>query len=409
MPARGNNAGMPSPAFDPSLYPGTYRHWIVYRIFVSLFGAIIAIAAIGGLTSPRQAEALPGSWWWLLLMAAAGVALIVYPWRRRVVLGPTFIETRGLRSRRIERAEILRFRCFRVKDARTYLLYTTSRPRPVAVKALGHDAAFRAWFAGLPNADARDLAANLTQVALDPRLGTTPQERLQAAARAQRLARGALVVGLVLLFCARVYPYPRLLVLGLEAALVPAAILLATRYKGRFGLGGMSDSGRGDLSIVMATAILGLGYRALTDVRPVSWSGLMLAAVVAAVALALTAIAAAPEMRLAQARARLIFTTIGFGLYAAGVLALVNGEFDTTPGASQVVTVTHARKVGIKSPDTYLTVSQVPADIDSTELSVAMADYRRYHVGDRLCLRERDGALGWHWLQLGDASACPPN
>jgi hypothetical protein len=37
---------------------------------------------------------------------------------------------------------------------------------------------------------------------------------------------------------------------------------------------------------------------------------------------------------------------------------------------------------------------------------VSRGDYQRHHVGDQICLRERDGALGWHWLQLRSAAAC---
>jgi hypothetical protein len=392
---------MTATTFDPTRYPRTYRHRIVFRISMALFGVLVLLGAV----VPSLSGAASTHGLVRLVTAAFGAAVLILPWRHRVVLGPHFLETRALRTHRIERTAISGYRRRSVpRGGIVYLVNVEGRPRPVTVRAIKDDADFRAWFAGLKDADTVDRVAHLQEIALDERLGATPKARLAAAGRARRFANWTLCIALVPMLWTIIYPHPRAPLLIVEAAFVPLAILIAARSNGLFSLDGFRNSGRGELPFVMGSAIFALGYRAWTDMPPTNWTGLVVASVIAGTSLAVVAVVAVRSPR--APTPRLIYGAIRYALYAAAVLALANGEFDGAAGNSQLVTITHARKTHGRYSETYFTLSQMPADVGSTEIEVSRGDYQRHHVGDQICLRERDGALGWHWLQLRSAAAC---
>ncbi len=391
-------------AFDPDRYPRTYKPWIVLRIAVSLLAALVALGCAAAFAASLRD---PGLW---LLVAAIAVGILVLMWRRRVVLTPTGIETHGLVTRRVLRSDIAGIRRI-ARSAygmrtRAYVLQLHGRPRPFVLSfAFSEDEAFRHWFAGLPDSDAIELARARQEIAADETLGPTPALRLEAAARAKRTAAWLVAAATATTAWTVIYPHPRAPLLLLDAAWVPVAILVCALSRGRFILSGRRNSGRGDLSFVLAASVFSLGFRALQDVALVSYLPLVVPSLAAGIAIGLVAFAATRDGTSAPGHP--LFNWIVFTLYAAGALTLANEELDRTPGTSLLAKIVHARKTSGRHASAYFTLSQVPADVDSPEVEVSFGLYRRQQVGDDVCLTERDGAFGWHWIQVAQAAACP--
>ncbi len=400
-------------AFDPSRYPRTYRASIILRGALLLLLGLVMLGDLitlwrtctgGGWESPADAFQKCGV---AFAIAAGCWTLLAVFLRHRVVIAPDWIEVRGpWKTRRVLRSEISDFRLRTFKGGTTFQVRAPSLARPLApALPVNADPDFRAWFAGLKNSDAADLADELAEIARDDSLGPTPRSRLAAAAWARRVALWLTIAACAILVWTLAFPYPRGPLLAIDAAWVPIALLICARSGGLYVLTARRNSARGNLASVLTASVIALGFRAWTDVRPVAGSGLVVASVIAGVSLALVARAASRETG-KPTQTLLLHATI-FTLYALGALALVNGEFDRTPGASRIVTIVAARKTSGKYSDTYFTLSQVPVDVDSTEVEVPLGVYRRHKIGDPVCLRERDGALGWHWLRVVDAADCP--
>ena len=392
---------MQTTAFDPGRYPRTYRHWIVYRLVVAPFSMLLGIGIVGlTITTPGTS---PIHWGVTLPCAAAAMLFAVHAWRHRVLLAPTFLETRGLRTRRVPRDQITGFRRRPVpQGSAIYLVSSRGRPRPMAIRSLGDDPDFRAWFAGLVDTDAIERGRAKVEIAVDARLGATPQLRLAAAARARRAATWLTVAAWLTTAWTLLDPRPGSELLWLDAAWVPFVLVVCALSDGRFTLTRPRNSQRADLVGVVVASLFALGSRAWNDIILVSYWPLVLPSIAAGGALALLAFVACRNSP--RATGAPLFNGILLGLHAAAAMTLANVAYDSGPAASQLAAIVHMRKTSGRHSSTYLTLSAVPADLDSTEIEVPRAFYRGHKTGDLLCIGEREGAFGWHWIQLRSGS-----
>src|SRR5688572_8873445 len=98
--------GCELPAFDPSIYPRSYRPspiWLVLQVAGSLVLLAAGVALLAASAFPRELARLPQ---WAVSLPAGlgllllGVAGLLDAWRTRVVLHADAVEVRGLlRSR----------------------------------------------------------------------------------------------------------------------------------------------------------------------------------------------------------------------------------------------------------------------------------------------------------------------
>jgi hypothetical protein len=415
-PTRGRPTIVPMPtlAFDPSRYPRTYKASLLVRGALLVFGGLFLLAGLAMLLIACQRDladgpsgtALRAVVTGLVLVGVGAVSLLAFV-RGRVVLTPDAIEIRRLWStRHVLRADIADFR--RVPHAYGATVYRIRTAVPKRTLVIPHastiDADFVNWFAGLPNADIIEYARERAAIAVDDRLGATPALRLAAADRAIRASRWMSSVATLMVIWTLAYPTPRGLLLALDAALVPAVIALCALSNGLFAMDGKKNSGRAQLLPVLMASVVALGFRAWWDVKLVSYWPLVVPSVAIGLLVAIAAWIACRHS--ARTPGHPLFNWIVFALWAAGGLTLANGEFDRGPRVSQVVTVVKARKTSGRHADTYFTLSQVPADVDSTEVQVPLYLYQRLKVGDPACITERDGAFGWHWIVVTTAGWC---
>ncbi len=147
---------LPMRLLDPARYPRTYRPSLVSRIAAGLFGGLLFLAGtLSLLDAIRETDHFAVSHASLggALVALIGSALAAFALRYRVVLAPTFIERRILRTRRILRSDISSVSRDVGHDARSpvsYRIRVRARLLPVAIACIfAEDADFKAWFASL--------------------------------------------------------------------------------------------------------------------------------------------------------------------------------------------------------------------------------------------------------------------
>lgn len=400
--------------FDPTRYPRTYKPWLPLRIAVGLLGTLVFAGGAGMFVSGLAQHVRHGSLadvsadLYALITGVAAYVVTMSLLRSRVRMTATSIELRTLwTTRRVLRGDIVDHELIGDNHRGNFRINASSLAQTMtSLMPLNGDADFRAWFAGLPESAMVETARNLQAVADDPRLGATPGARLAAAATARKATTHIARVVAALVAWAALYPHPRTPLLVLVAACPWLLALLCWRSKGLFSLAGNKRSGRGELVFAHLLAIGVLGWRAMTDVTLASGSTLLLWSLVATASMAVLLLAACPDLRRITSSRKLLHVTLLLA-YALSVLDLANREFDAGPGAAQLVTVVarHARRG--KSTTRYLTLAPTPADMASPDIEVNSDFYQHTRVGDPLCLRDHDGALGWHWIEVNGASACP--
>lgn len=408
---------MPPHVFDPTRYPRTYKPWLPLRIACGLLGGLIFAGAGGAfvdaLLEQFRQPTLPGLSGCLFDLAAsvAGYVFAMSLLRARIVVAPMSIELRTLwTTRRVMRRDILDCELFsRGSSGDGFRVNASTLERTMASAMPFHfDNAFRAWFAGLPDARKVEATRNLEAIERDDALGGNAWTRLADAERARNTTRllGRAIIFLACWTC--FYPHPRTILLTLTAACPWLLLWLCWRSKGLFSLAANTHSGRGELFTVHVIAIVALGWRAMEDVTLANGTTLFLWSLVVAVPMTVLLFAACRDLRTSSFTKKLLNSALLL-LYAVSALDLANREFDDAPGEAQRVSVVGRRISHTRSRPLYLKLAPTPADMASPEIEVSSDLYSRTHVGGHVCLVERDGALGWHWIQIMAESACPAN
>jgi hypothetical protein len=126
------------------------------------------------------------------------------------------------------------------------------------------DAALMAWFDGIANFDAMEVAASVQEVADDPQLGASAEERLENVNRARKIARVLHGVSWAGAGWALFYPHPYTLVVVLLAVLPALALWLCWKYKGSFSVEDRGpNAARADITALLLVPGLILALRAM--------------------------------------------------------------------------------------------------------------------------------------------------
>jgi len=311
------------------------------------------------------------------------------------------IESYGaLLMRRLARSDIKGRRLLRLQYGQTAVELVPREPGARSLKlsrsAMRSDAALETWLNNLPDLDVQEAADARAEIAADPELGQTPEERLASLARAKKLGRAINVATWAAAIWGFFYPQPYALAL-LALALLPwAAIILAAKGHGLYRL----DAGRNDVRANLATPMYVPGFvlllRAVEDVGILDWKLALTYAVLATFIVFLAAVRSDPTLW--ERRSAAIALLCIMGAYGYGTVALGNSELDSATGENyrvQVLAMHYTR--GSRSTTYYLKLAPWGPRTQPEDVSVAGTLYRYTRPGAQVCVHQGPGALGIGW------------
>jgi hypothetical protein len=397
-------------------YPRTYRYapWVlVLGPLMGLF--FLGIAFVGSFalwrsSSPPPSYQLPLILLGLLVPAALGGWCFIGVFRSKLVLTADAVEVHGaFRVRRMARADIAGRRTQALQYGQQLTVLRSRDPRAPELKisqSMRTDATWNAWLAALPDLDAqaaRDLEA---EVAANPELGQTPEERLARLAAARKLARSATFVTYAVAAWAYFYPRPYGAALLAVAALPWLAIVLVARSRGLLRIDSQRNDPRPSLALAVILPGIALLMRSLTDVGMFElWYVLAYAALVAGL-ITWAALTSDAALR-ARPWAALLLCAVAGCPYGYGAVVLGNAELDHSAGTDYRVAVLerHMSRGG-RSTYYYLLLGRWGARTEPAQERVPRDLYLQAAPGSSVCIHRGAGALAipWYVVRSCDAS-----
>jgi hypothetical protein len=165
------------PAFDPFLYPATYRPSVIARVV-----SLLAIPGIFSLHAIGRGHLIQNgsSWHWGMFFVLLGFAILAALnfISERIILYADRIESKACLGKRVmRRGDIEGLRSAGVLQT-TYLYHTDNPTISFSIPYwIEKDAAWKAWIVSVPDLDALDEKKILADEKGYPRLGTTSQQR----------------------------------------------------------------------------------------------------------------------------------------------------------------------------------------------------------------------------------------
>jgi hypothetical protein len=390
-------------------YPRTYR----YALWLTIPGALLGLAFAGGALAGAVAIALshrsfatgepPLALFGCLALAAFGAWILVSVLRARIVLTADSVTLYGAFTRRdVARADITGRRTIPLQYGQKLTVLSLRDPQAKALKlpqGLRTDATWDAWLASLPDLDAQAVRDLEAEVAANPELGQTPQERLAKLATARRLARGASFATYAAAAWGYFYPLPYGLALLTLAALPWLALVVVAKSRGLYRVDSQRNDPRPTLALPIMLPGFALLLRALRDVEVLELpSALVYAALVAAL-LAWAAWLSDAALRARRSAVLLLFA-VGCA-YGYGVVVLGDAELDRGPGSDfRVVVLGQHLSRGSRSTTYYLRLDRWGARTEPADVSVSHDLYMQSAPGSTVCIHEGPGALAIPWYQV---------
>ena len=399
--------------FSPSDYPHSYvastGNKVAATLFLMLFGGLSA-AALWYFATLSSFTNTTGQF---ILIAFSTVLLVLFllaalsTYRFKLVLQSDRIDYQGLFSSwSINRERINNWRIRTVKNAKNLELTSTEPGSGILKCALPFkpDAAFDAWFAGLPNADLVELKESEEEIRRNPAFGNTAEERSNTAARARKLVKTFSFIGFGIAFWAILYPHPHNLPVWACLAMPWIAIVACWQSKGLYTLDPLGKrSARADLSFFILMPAFALAMRAAQNMNMLHWTEAIIPGIVAG--LLLTALIGSTnnwyEKTLNKSTPYLILCAV----YAIAATVLTNNLLDRSAPVSYSVKILAQRQTHGRGAASYLTVSAWGPRTTNSELVVSYVFYNSKTVGDIVCVHLHEGAYGMPWYNLGDCSA----
>jgi hypothetical protein len=393
----------------PGIYCASpaWKAGIVLLAGIFLLGNLAAAWEFGVIIETR-ATSLGLVLVFFLAMVATGAAFwIVDTLVSKIVLKADRLEIHKLwRVRRILRADIESQQTLRPPNspAVLQLRLKAADQRRIKLPILWTpDAAWQAWFAPIPDADAEAAKAFAAAIDSNADLGATPAERQQRLATARSLARNATWANVGLMAWAFLYPHPYELLLFVLAALPWVAVWIMARAPGLYTLNAPRGSGRPDLTLLLISPGFLLMLRALQDVQTLDWQGVVIGTVVVALVLMGSVLWALPS-----ARDKLGIAAVTLALvmaYGYGVVALGNAVLDRSTGASYTTTVYGKHVTSGRNRTPKLRLGPWGPRTTEDDVTVPRDLYRSASVGQTVCVLLRPGAFGIRWYRL---APCQP-
>lgn len=405
--AAGSRALEDEDLFDPRHYPRTYGVAARYRVLFLLLGGAVLLGGLLGMwyfgsghemRSAREALVFVVLCFGFTLL---GGALVLYVSSTRLTLYPDAIELRDfVKTRRLRRQDIAGRRVLEAQHVSVLMLEPErGRGKPLKItRVLATDAIAEAWFATLPDLDAKDLERSTAEIAAASALGRTPAERIAKLAAARRLAR--LVNGAAIAASAwgLFYPHPYGLAMAVLAAIPLAALALCAYAAQLYQIAGHRTDARAALTWAFMGPGIVLGLRALLDVQLLDWRPALAAAAACAVVLAL--VAAATDRTLRAKRWDFAAVVLFAGFYAYGAIVQANALLDRSVPETYRAAVIAKREAKGRTTEYFLRLSPWGPRTSEEEVKVPRALFRAIATGAEVCIAYRRGALGYPWFTV---------
>ncbi len=345
----------------------------------------------------QQAILVGGS----LLFALVGIYLIATILRYRVTLRADAIVAESLLgSRTLLRSDIAGQRTLRTQYVSTLVLVPreTSQKKLKLAQMFQRDAAFEAWFAGIPDIDAEEFAQSQEELAVDPNLGFSSEERRRQVESAKKTVIALNIATGISFVWGIFFPYPYPLVLLLPAALPLIAVVLLVRSNGIYQIEGRTQDARPSLALTfllpgMILAVLALGRFHTLQWRPILYfAGLL--------GLSLTLVIASADRGLRQ-RPWAILPILIFGaFYVLGLIVAADSVFDNSRPQTYQVTVIDKHISKGKGTTYYLHLKPWGPEPRFTQITVSPTLYNATATGDAVCVFLSQGALRVPWYRV---------
>jgi hypothetical protein len=371
---------------------------LVLAVGVAFLGGAAALALLIGRSANPSAAAVVVPTLPLVLL---GGYLLLGGLRSRVVLTANAIESYGAFTvQRLARSDIKGRRLLQLQYGQTAVELVPREPgaKPLKLSRSGmrSDAALEAWLNSIPDLDVQEAAAAQAELAADPELGQTPEERVAHLARAKKFARTFNAATWAAAIWAFVYPQPYEAALLVVALLPWAAIVVAARGHGLYRLDARRNEVRPNLAIAMYVPGFALLLRAVEDVGVLDWKLALMYAVLATFIIFLAAVRSDPTLLERRSLAIGLFCIMGS--YGYGAVALGNSELDSAAGQDYRVQVLAMHySSGSKSTTYYLTLAPWGPRTRPEDVSVARTLYRQTRPGAEVCVHQGPGAIGIGW------------
>ena len=395
-------------SFDPSLYPATYRASVGYSIFFHLLSGIAIVA--GSLaawyfgTGHEMRTAREALIFCLVSVCFVflGLNLAYSVLRSKVILSADAVTLQGLfTARTLLRGEIGGRRVVGTQ----YFSILELIPRSRAQKKLKiplflrTDLAFHAWFEGISDLDAKDLAESEAQLAVDPDLGFRSNERQQQVASARRTATTLNVVGGIAGAWGLFFPRPYSLIIFLLAIVPLIVMAVLARSRGIYQIEGRRTDSRPALTLAFLIPGLALGFRAIDDMHMLRWEPILLLTAICALLLAWLLIRS--DHRLWRRPAAVILIVFFGVFYSDGLVAALNALLDRSEPRAYETVVTDKHMSSGKTTTYYLRLEPWGPQTATDDESVPYSLYESRQIGDRVCVYLHSGALNAPWYDIG--------
>jgi hypothetical protein len=340
-----------------------------------------------------------------LFSLAFGVFLLARPLRCRLVIEGTRIQVRSIfQEQSADLSEIEGFRVYQTRNGSFTKLYLREgRGTITLLNSFLTDDDFRAWFKQITDLDKRDRDALLDEIAHEPQLGATPEERLDRLPTAKTW--GIFITIVTGAFAAiLVFGSPELQYLSaLELAIAPIIVLfLLHRSPLLYAIFKPRSDPRAELSIALMLSSFGLLIYG-RGIHFVSMQPLMLVVVPIGLVYAVVLYSASSKGPSGQGAFVAMLFFVGLYSFGLGVLADTMPDRGTAASYTADVIAKHVSRGG-RSTSYYLDLSPWGPQESPNQLSVSSRTYNATAIGDQVCLSLHRGSLHAPWYQLVDCS-----
>jgi|SRR5579863_37506 len=382
-------------------YPRTYHTSLGWKVFGLVFGTTLALGGVALAFFDPRLDREPAGELVIgltgILFALWGVYVFVSVLRSRLLLFSDRIEIHGaIQTRSLARDEILGWRVL-PQSAGFALVPRDARQRTAKIaQTLKFDDGFYEWLDSFPCLDVVDQMRVEEEIASDPNLGATTDERLAVLNKWRRLSWWIALIGIVVSLWGFAYPRPYFPV-ALGLMLLPLLnLVLVVRSKGILRVDQSKNDPRPTAAIGIMLPPFALAMRALNDFYIVHWEGAMWLTIVVALAFGCAAArAGSTVLRNRGGLTAIAFIAIIYG-YGAGLVA--NGVFDHSPPTSYEATVLNKRISHGKTTTYQVKLNPWGPKQQRSTVAVEPSIFKVIEPGDTVILWVKHGALGVQWF-----------
>jgi hypothetical protein len=333
--------------------------------------------------------------------AALGAFLIASVLRSQVTLRADAIVVQGIFSTRtLPRDNIAGRRLLPTQYIQTLVLvpHSQHQKKLKLALALRTDPAFVAWFTGIPDLDAEELANSEAELSADPDLGFHSEDRKEHLRRAKHAARVLTGLAWIASLWGWFFPRPYNLAILILVALPLIAIVLQIRSRGIYQMEGRRNDARPSLAVVFLLPGLILDLRVIQDLHLLRWAPLFYLAFLVALGFCWLLFQSDADMR---GRPWSLLLILLFGsAFCGGALCEANALLDHSAPQNFSAAVTGKHISSGKSTTYYLNLDPWGPQAGQSEVSVPANLYHSVAPGDNVCISLYSGALRAPWYAI---------